>query len=242
MRLVINILLIIVLLPVVCYTQDCEVDVKISSGSPKYAVLINNEFVGKGDINAILNLGLYEIKILENKLGWNTRTIIDTINITECDESYEFNYSFEDRIKLSTIPPDTYIFNADTLLGHAPMYLPENISELTISKSYYLPRVVEASLITNNQPIELEFTGKETKEHFVDTKWFKILIGSAVALGVTSAYFKIQADQTYEQYLRERDKELLKKTERLDTLSGVTFGLLQINFGILIYNFIFARD
>ena len=84
--------------------------------------------------------------------------------------------------------------------------------------------------------------GKEKEEEFVDSPWFKVLIGSAVALGVTSAYLKIQADQTYDQYLQERDKELLKKTERLDTASGITFGLLQVNFGILIYNFIFAHD
>lgn len=242
MRIIFNILLTIVLLPAVCYTQDCDVAVNIFSGSPNHTVLIDNEFAGKGDIKAILNLGIYEIKILENKLGWNSRTIIDTINISECNESYDFNYSFADRIKLSTIPSDTYIFNADTLLGHAPIYLPENISELTISKSYYLPRIIESSLISSNQPIELAFAGKETKQEFVDTKWFKILIGSAVALGVTSAYLKIQADQTYEQYLQERDKDLLIKTERLDTASGVTFGLLQVNFGILIYNFIFAHD
>jgi hypothetical protein len=242
MRLLLNILLMLVLLPAVYFSQDCEVAVNIFSGSPNHAVLIDNELAGKGDINAILKLGIYEIKILENKLGWNTRTIIDTINISECNESYDFSYGFEDRVKLTTLPSDTYIFHSDTLLGHAPMYLPVNISELTISRSYYLPRVVESNLISSNQPIKLEFVGKESKEHFVETKWFKILIGSAVALGVTSAYLKIQADQTYDQYLQKRDKELLIKTERLDQASAVTFGLLQVNFGILIYNFIFAHD
>ena len=102
--------------------------------------------------------------------------------------------------------------------------------------------MLESSSINSNQPVQLEFIGRQKKEKFVDTQWFKILIGSAVALGVTSAYLKIQADQTYDQYLQEHDKELLKKTERLDTASGITFGLLQVNFGILIYNFVFAQD
>jgi hypothetical protein len=128
------------------------------------------------------------------------------------------------------------------LLGHAPIYLPDNLGELTISKSYYIPQVLEATMVSNNQPVQLEFLGKEDEENFADSKWFKILIGSAVVLGATSAYLKIQADQTYEQYLVERDKELLQKTERLDQASAVTFGLLQVNFGILIYNFIFAHD
>jgi len=242
MRNYINIILMTALLQTVSFGQDCEVSVSINSGSPTHTVLIDNDFAGKGDVNAILNLGTYEVKILENKLGWDTRTIIDTINLPDCDESYEFSYGFEDRVKLSTIPSDTYVFKADTLLGHAPMYLPDNFGELTISKSYYIPRVVESNMINNNQPIELEFVGKDDKEYFADSKWFKILIGSAVVLGASSAYLKIQADQTYEQYLQDKDKELLKKTEKLDQASAVTFGLLQVNFGVLIYNFIFAND
>jgi hypothetical protein len=122
------------------------------------------------------------------------------------------------------------------------MYIPDNTGELTISKTYYIPKVLESNSIISNQPVRLDFIGKEKKEKFVDTHWFKILIGSAVALGAASAYLKIQADQTYDQYLQEHDKDLLKKTERLDTASGITFGLLQVNFGILIYNFIFAED
>ena len=242
MKNLVYIFLVIVILDKPAFAQDCEAAVSINSGSPNHAVLIDNDFAGKGNINALLNPGEYEVKILENKLGWDTRTIIDTINIPDCSENYEFSYSFPERVKLSTIPSDTYIFNADTLLGHAPIYIPGNIGELTISKKYYIPKVLESSSINSNQPVQLEFIGRQKKEKFVDTQWFKILIGSAVALGVTSAYLKIQADQTYDQYLQEHDKELLKKTERLDTASGITFGLLQVNFGILIYNFVFAQD
>jgi hypothetical protein len=236
------IFLFIVSLRHVTFAQDCEAVVNIKSGSPNHTVLIDNDFAGKGNVNALLNPGIYEVKILENKLGWDTRTIIDTINIVDCNETYEFSYLFEERVKLSTIPSDTYIFHADTLLGHAPMYIPDNTGELTISKTYYIPKVLESNSIISNQPVRLDFIGKEKKEKFVDTHWFKILIGSAVALGAASAYLKIQADQTYDQYLQEHDKDLLKKTERLDTASGITFGLLQVNFGILIYNFIFAED
>jgi len=76
------------------------------------------------------------------------------------------------------------------------------------------------------------------KHELSESNWFKILIGTSAVLGATAAYFKINADKKYDEYLSTGDKEILKKVNRLDLYSGIAFGLLQINFGYLIYKFL----
>ena len=75
-------------------------------------------------------------------------------------------------------------------------------------------------------------------ENVFTSTTFKILIGSAAVLGGISAYFKIKADKKYDDYLNTKNQSTLDEVDRLDLISGITFGLLQINFGYLIYKFL----
>jgi len=74
--------------------------------------------------------------------------------------------------------------------------------------------------------------------NFFDKTLFKILIGTMVALGVTTAYLKLEADDKFAEYKITGDPALLEQTNKLDTLSAVTFVALQINFGTIIYLFL----
>lgn len=82
---------------------------------------------------------------------------------------------------------------------------------------------------------------KFQKEELSESNWLKVLIGTSAVLGATAAYFKINADKKYDEYLLTGDKETLKKVNRFDLYSGVAFGLLQINFGYLIYKFLIGN-
>lgn len=75
-------------------------------------------------------------------------------------------------------------------------------------------------------------------ESFFTSSTFKILIGSAAVLGSVAAYFKIKADRKYDDYLNTKDQSTLDEVDRLDLIGGISFGLLQINFGYLIYKFL----
>ena len=79
---------------------------------------------------------------------------------------------------------------------------------------------------------------KNRTENFFTSSTFKILIGSAAVLGGVAAYFKIKADRKYDDYLQTKNRSILDEVDRLDLYSGVAFGLLQINFGYLIYKFL----
>ena len=79
---------------------------------------------------------------------------------------------------------------------------------------------------------------KTNGENFFTSSTFKILIGSAAVLGGVAAYFKIKADKKYDDYLSTKNQSTLDEVDRLDLVSGISFGLLQINFGYLIYKFL----
>jgi len=57
--------------------------------------------------------------------------------------------------------------------------------------------------------------------------------------GVTSAYYKLEANHTYDQYLRSIDRNNISHyynlTKKYDTVSGVSFVFLQVGFGWLTY-------
>lgn len=76
------------------------------------------------------------------------------------------------------------------------------------------------------------------KQSFHETNLFKVLIGTAIAFGSTAAYYKIKADKKYDEYLIAKDKAILDQVNKYDLVSGISFGLLQINFGYLLYRFL----
>jgi hypothetical protein len=86
--------------------------------------------------------------------------------------------------------------------------------------------------------VKLNFSGNSSGSDFIESIWFKVLIGSAVALGTTAAYYKIKADNKYQEYEETGDQALLDQTEQFDIYSGAAFAALQLNFGILIYFFL----
>ena len=57
--------------------------------------------------------------------------------------------------------------------------------------------------------------------------------------GVTSAYFKLEANQAYDRYLNSIDRDNIRHyydlSRKYDTVSGISFVFLQVGFGWLTY-------
>lgn len=112
---------------------------------------------------------------------------------------------------------------------------PKSLVELKINRSWQ--RNVNSKiypLISKSATIKYQ----KREPNFIDTDLFLILVGSAVALGATSAYFKLESDKYYDKYLKTNDKQHLNKVDDYDLYSGLALGALEINFGFLIYKFL----
>ncbi len=220
------------------FPQGCEVHLKIISDIDNVNIFIDDSLAGIGkNVNAILSKGQHKIVALENSDRWDSKTFIDSLNITDCNDT-TLQYSFNKKVLLNTKPQDVYVFNNDSLIGYTPLLIPMELNNIRLEKNGYESKTISYSDFGFNKPIKLNFTGEYDDGNFFDKTLFKILMGTMVALGATTAYFKLKADDKFAEYKVTGDPALLEQTNKLDTLSAITFVALQINFGTIIYLFL----
>ena len=65
---------------------------------------------------------------------------------------------------------------------------------LSLTKPNFKSKIVEMKKYSDRDMIVLESITDGNNGSFVKSPWFKVLFGSAIALGATAAYFKIKAD------------------------------------------------
>ncbi len=226
----------ILLLPLSIFsqTQNIEIITNVESS----IIFINDNFMGNGRAETEAKPGIYYLEIFESNRIFNPQKISDTI-IVSSETPIVLEYKFKDRITLNSKPHDAVVSDDYSIIGRTPLAFIPKSNEYKIFKDGFdsksLP-VEELKLITN---IELKFTGIEPSANFIETFWFKALFGTAVTFGASAAYFKMKADDSYDTYLKTRDKQYLEDTDRYDVFSAAAFALLQINFGVLIYYFVF---
>lgn len=218
--------------------QDCEVQLTIISDIENVNLFIDDSLAGSGkNINVTLSKGRHKIVALENSDRWDAKSFIDSLDITDCND-ITIQFNFNKKVLLNTEPQDVYVFSNDSLIGHTPLLIPMELNNIRLEKNGFESKIINYSDFGINDPVKLNFTGEYDDGNFFDKTLFKILIGTMVALGVTTAYFKLEADDKFAEYKITGDPALLEQTNRLDTISAVTFVALQINFGAIIYLFL----
>ena len=217
--------------------QDCKAHVIIITDYENSMIMINDSLKGMGKADIELAPGTYIISLDENSDRYNSKSFKDTIEIKDCKEK-KLEYNFRSELLLRTEPDDAYVYSGDSLIGHTPLFLPPGLNKVKLTKPGYENNEVDLSTYNGNEKINLKFTGKEVPESFFKSTLFKVLIGGITALGAVTAYFKIKADNRFEEYQRSGDKKLLDKTHTYDLISGISFAALQVNFGLLLYYFL----
>ena len=217
-------------------------NVSITVNKSDAMIFVNDEYIDEGETGLILEQGVHVISIYERGRGWDSKVIIDTVLIDDTKSSFNLSYEIKSKLKINSYPQDARIYSNNALIGRTPFLVSDKYSEVDVKKKNY-ESILNLDLTSSKAaPIELHFTGKKEEENFAESTLFKVLIGSAVALGATAAYLKIQADQRFEEYNKTNDRDILDEVDSYDLYSGVSFGLLQINLGYLIYRFIFDHQ
>jgi len=223
---------------VIIFPQECEVNITIISDIENVDIFIDDSLAGTGkNINVILSKGRHKIVALDNSNRWDAKTFIDSLNITSCND-ISLQYNFNDKVLLNTEPQDVYVFSNDSLIGYTPLLIPMELKNLRLVKNGFESKKINYSDFEINDPVKLNFIGEYDDGIFFDKTLFKVLLGTMVALGTATAYLKLKADNKFAEYKITGDPALLEQTNRLDTISAVTFVALQINFGYIIYRFL----
>jgi len=220
------------------FSQDCKTDVLIKTKPDSIDIFLNNNFIGKGFAKISLNKGKYEISAKESPLRWDAECITDTLNITECGKDTELTLYLQKKAYLATNPQDAYVYEHENLIGFTPLFVPLISDTLTLKKPGYLTKSLLISHKYSDDVINLNAISGSRHKNIFEGKAFKILAGSIVVFGAATAYFKLKADDQFNQYENTGDLALLNQTRKNDLISGITLGALEINFGILLYYFL----
>ena len=218
------------------YAQSESGNISISTNRNTSEIIINDSLIFHGSVSGDFEFGTYSILVKEESAKWGSEVKELNFILNEVNPSYTTEIIFKNKTFLDSNPTNASVYHNDSLLGFTPLLLKTNSLELNLSKhGFYSKRV---NLNTDMGIIELERENAQNDKNFLETYLIETLIGSAISLGVAAAYYKIKADDKYDEYLSSRDKTLLDQTEKYDLISGIAFGILQINFGALIYLFL----
>jgi hypothetical protein len=200
------------------------------------AIRIDGAAIGSGTrATATLATGERVLEAIQDEREWGAGFVSDTIDVTTADEGRTFRYSFGFRSVIASDPENAAVYAGDELLGHTPLLLRTPAASYRVSASGFEDRVIPIEEARRSPLVELrkiEF-GKETPFH--ESPWFVALVGGVAAFGATAAYFKIEADDAFEEYRRTGSGEALDRVDRYDAISGAAFAAMQINFGYLAY-------
>lgn len=218
--------------------QDCKADVVIHTNLENAEVFLNDSLkqIGK-DFHLKLEPGTHIITLCSNSRVWNSALIIDTLEISDCS-SISFTYNFKSRVFLDSNPQNVYVIQSDSITGFTPLWLEDNFQSLLLKKPDFTEVTLSHNEIVLGIKPELKFIGENKSESFYESALFKVLTGTLIALGATTAYYKLEADRTFDEYQFTGDPALQEQTEKYDLISGATFVALQINFGMMLYFFL----
>lgn len=220
------------------YAQDCTSVISVKTGEQKAVILVNGKNAGHGSAELNVEKGKYIILVKNNPDAWNSPELTDSVVIDDCGQRKELSFHFDSLVYLKSSPADAYVYYKDSLMGHTPLFIPVNIDRVELRKENHRSKEVFPEQLLGNNTVNLDFTGPRQGSSFLKSNTFRILTGTALVLGATAAYFKIKADNTFDEYMLNRDQALLDRTDKYDLISGIALGALQVNFGVLIYYFL----
>jgi hypothetical protein len=220
------------------FGQDCKSKIHISTDDSSSLIFIGEKFFGKGNSDIELPRGKYVVLIKESFTKWDGYELKDTVEINDCRKTYSFNFIVPKKVLVDSDPQNAQIISKDSVIGATPGFVDLNkYSSLILKAGNDFMRLNKDELM-RGEIHKINFTPDKKEISFTDSDLFKILIGSATALGVSAAYLKIKADKKYDNYLADKNKTTLDDVDRLDLYSGISFALLQINIGYLVYRFL----
>ena len=219
-------------------SQDCKSKIIVETDIVPVNILINDSLVSEASLfQTELADGIYRIVVMENVDRLDAKMFVDSIELKNCEEK-KLIYKNQEKVYLDSSPQDAYVFSGDSLLGNTPLFVPKSLNELKLTKPQFEDKVIFKNQLTDNSVVNLNFIGNHKEESFFYSTTFQILAGTAIALGVASAYYKLKADDAFEEYQFTGNKDKLDETNDYDVVSGVTFSVLQINFGYILYRFL----
>ncbi len=176
-------IIIVIFFSIATAGQDCKANVTIHTDVEKVNLFINDIFEDEGNnFNILLEPGRHKIRIVEDHKKWNAGMLEDTLEITDCND-LNLSYKLKNKILLDTNPQNVYVKESDSLIGFTPLLIEDNFKPLLLQKPDYADQIFTQQELAAGVKPELEFIGQLKGESFYESTLFKVLVGTAIALG-----------------------------------------------------------
>ena len=209
-------------------------------------VILDGKKVGTAPLEIdSISAGPHTLKLQHRDVtSWFADPLEDTVVIRE-GEHRILRYALHTKYFLTTTPFGADVVLGDSVIGETPFIAATGLArrELVLKKPGYEPMIVTLS----SQPIistslTRVWQKEERPSYFVEssetgsnTTGLYISGAATVLSGVAAAYFKVKADDRYQQYASTGNAHFLSQTHRLDTAAGISIALTQISLGLFTY-------
>ncbi|MBM2840565.1 MAG: hypothetical protein HW412_1093 [Bacteroidetes bacterium] len=210
-------------------------------------VMLDGKLVGSATITIdSINPGLHVLTLQHRNVeSWLTEPVSDTVRL-EDGETKVLRYNLDRRYFVTSSPFGAEVVVDDSVIGTTPITMTSAFVRrpITLRKQGYEP----ASINLSDDPFVSASLNKLWQNDGNMDSYFResshagskpiglYISGAATVLsGVAAAYFKVKADDKYQQFLQTRDTNLRSQTNRLDTAAGIAIAATQIWLGLFTY-------
>jgi len=249
-------MLLLVLPACLCAQDTGEAFLRVDSNLKASLIIVDSTFVGTvADGNLVpIAPGEHRVAVAPAEVGsWVLSSPETSISARPGDTlAITLDFPFTYRIDSTPFGAAVYREDQDRELGETPLVFSSETAlraALILEKrGYATERIIPGTDVINQHSVALRvLEGEEVPPEAVEWsppavrhKWLTYsAMGLIVAGGALAVHFKFAADDRYEEYLRTADKETKAEVDRLDRLSYVALGGLQVGLGILVYRLAF---
>jgi len=222
---------------------------------PGLNVKLNESTIGFTPIATLpLIAGTYRLSVTHpDKVDWKNEDWTEQILIVAEDTTI-VRPQFQQQIILRSTPFDATVFLNNDFLGYTPLYFnfpltddkmifitKEGYESISISASEIKSSTVDVSLKQIN-PLKKALQSSNKQQEKRLSKNAKIsygLMALSIGAGITSVYFKDQANKHYDRYLTAQNINDMNRyyntCKKNDRYSSISLGLFEVTFVLSFY-------
>ena len=213
---------------------------------------VNSFYLGKTPLDRIeLAAGKHVVRAFYPSLtSWNAISKVDSVVVVGGHET-TISWEFGSLVSLTSVPSGSSVSYEGRQLGVTPFFymssqeLHGNFllqkegfepAQVGVSGSGYFGRTVRLDRVNAKQEqLFLDVLSLDSNGETAD-QWMNYVAGSAMIVsGFLAAYYKDHANRNFDNYQEFKDPAMLNSVRRFDKLSGISFTITQLSFGILAY-------
>ncbi len=223
----------------------------VESALPGVRVFVDSTLVGETPVGEIrISAGTHVLRFVHpDYRNWLHAVLVDTVAVHPGDRVHEVA-AFPSVLSVNSEPYAASVVWNDSVIGETPLRLahPPASGSLSVSKPGYDTATVTlpsagGDLDVRLHPFEFPAGGEEASLAANGSGAplpMYLTAGVTIVGGIAAAYFKIQADDHYQDYLQTNNAAELDQVHHLDLLAGVSLAVSQVGFLSLAY-FLLSR-